>query len=95
LYWLTAIFGSLAFGTSTSLVFPLLLSLPQEFGVKFKPEQLSNMMFPSFLASMLLTGITGKLMEAGLVNLFIALMLFGLVLFFDSVIFFKLLEKES
>lgn len=56
-------FGSFAFGVSTSGLFALFLAIPADFGVKFKPKQVSTMMAASVLASGLVTSITGELMS--------------------------------
>ena len=56
-HYLNAILGSIGFGIACSAVFPLLMALPVEFGLKFKPEQISNLMLPPFLSSLFLTGM--------------------------------------
>lgn len=56
------LFGSFSFGASCSALFPLLLSVAGEHGIRFQPEQIANMMIASSLSAGLVTTLTGKLM---------------------------------
>ena len=75
LYKTAAILGSTCFGISVSVIFPLLLSIPAEFNLKFRADQLSNVLISPLLASMFLTGVTGRLMEVNISMLFYALII--------------------
>ena len=62
LYKATAILGSVCFGIAVSVLFPLLVAIPVDYGLTFKPEQFSNIMVCPLFSSMFLIGTTGKLM---------------------------------
>jgi len=74
-YKITAILGSIGFGISCSAVFPLLMSVPSEFKLRFRSEQLSTILFTPFLSSLFLTGITGELMNISFDMLFYSLLI--------------------
>jgi hypothetical protein len=94
-YLASSIIGSLAFGTSCSAVFPLLLAVPSEFGLIFKKEQMSNLMFLPFLSSSFITGVAGKLMSQDVAMLFLWLLVIGASLCANSIVVIKRLESEK
>lgn len=66
-YWQSfhaaAMFGSIGYGLSCSAVFPLILSISTQFNIKFRPEQVSNLLLGPIISTGLSTGITGALMR--------------------------------
>ena len=60
--WFTVLFSSLSFGVTSSAIFPLLISLPAEYEIRFKPNQIANMMMTAVLSSGGMPGVTGMLM---------------------------------
>ena len=60
--WFTVLFSSLSFGVTSSAIFPLLISLPAEYEIRFKPSQIANMMMTAVLSSGGMPGVTGMLM---------------------------------
>ena len=72
----TAIFGSACFNIAVSVLFPLLLSVPAEFNLKFRGDQMLNILMGP-LKSMFLTGLTSQLMKIN-----IRLLLYALIAIF-------------
>jgi hypothetical protein len=73
-------FGIIIYGFSISSGFGLLLSLPNQYGIVFKPDQTANIMMWTLLAYGILTGLSGWLMKAEPVLLIYWLLLMSGVL---------------
>jgi hypothetical protein len=59
---LSAYISAILYGTTLTIIFPLLLSIPHEFGLHFTGEQISNMMLLVTI-SMGISGLNGELMK--------------------------------
>ena len=94
-YKLTTILGSLWFGFSCSAFFSLLIAVPIEFGLKVRPEQISNIMFVPILSSLVLVGPIGSLMGANIDNFFYALVTVGIISWVNVRVLFRQMRKES
>jgi hypothetical protein len=62
-FYAAAMLGSIGYGLSCSALFPLILSISTQFNIKFRPEQVSNLLLGPIISTGLSTGITGALMQ--------------------------------
>lgn len=62
MYEQVAMFGSIAFGVTVSVMYPLALIVAGEYRIGFQASQTANMMTAFVFSSGLLTGLTGILM---------------------------------
>lgn len=74
-YWIIVFFGSFLFGATYSSGLALMLAIPIEFNIRFRPDQVANMMISTLLSFGLLAGLTGVLMEYSINNLFYSLIM--------------------
>lgn len=92
---LTLLFGSVGYGASCSAIFPLMLSIPAEYGLKFRPEQIANIMVAAHLSSGVISAITGQIMSWKIDLLFYWLTVMSIWLCINSLIIFEKMEKEG
>jgi fucose permease len=64
-YSLSAYISSILYGTTLTMIFPLLLSIPHEFGLRFTDRQISNMMVLMTISNGV-SAFTGELMKIDL-----------------------------
>ena len=88
--WITVTLSSFLFGTATSAIFPLLISLPTEFGVRFRPDEIATIMMTAVLSSEVLPSVVGVLMGHNIDYLFVWLLILSGLLW----IILKLILKE-
>jgi hypothetical protein len=87
--------GSFSYGATCSALFPLLLSVSGEFGIRFQPDQIANMMIASNLSAGLVTTLTGKLMAYKIELLFYWLAVMSVWLGLNSLFMFRQMAKEG
>ncbi len=90
---LIAMLGSICLGLSCSAVYPLTLSLSTEYKIKFKREQMSNVLMAPCFSSLIVAGVTGKFMSFGMDKLFICLLVTSGALCLNAIWFFRIMEK--
>lgn len=90
-YALAAMFTTIFFGFSCSIVYPFMLSVPYEFGLKFRKEQTTNILLGTVLSSGLLTSPTGSLMRLDIKNLFLSVLAMSVALLFLLLYIFRLM----
>jgi MFS family permease len=91
---LSAYISSILYGIALNMIFPTLLSIPQEFGLHFTGEQISNMMI---LVSFALgaPSLTGELMKMDLNAYQYSLFGWNIILFGVVMMVMKILEEEQ
>ena len=80
---LTTFFGPASFGIACSSCYSMMLSIPSEFGLKFKPEQISTIMFLPSFSFMFITSSVGYLMSSHIDYLLYSLALISVILWVD------------
>jgi fucose permease len=90
-----ALVGSYGYGISCALVYPLIMLLPSEYGMAFRPEQTANIMMGTVFSSGFLTGLTGTLMTYDIQLLFYSLLTMSGTLLILIVLIMSQLKKES
>lgn len=79
---------------SCSAVFPLILSAPTEYRIKFKPEQMSNLLLSPILSSGFSTGVTGALMSLKVSLLFSTISVMSACLGVTSIVLFGVMRSD-
>lgn len=80
---------------SCSAVFPLIMSVSSEYSIKFKPEQMSNLLLSPILSSGFSTGVTGALMSFKVGLLFCTISVMSVCLWVTSMVFLRVMSSES
>ena len=91
---LSAYISSILYGITLSMIFPLILSIPHEFGLHFTDSQISNIMIWVTL-EMGLSAITGVLMKIDLKSYQYSLLGWSVMLFGLLVLVMKVLRDEE
>jgi MFS family permease len=91
---LSAYFSSILYGITLAMIFPLILSIPHEFGLHFTGEQISNMMIWVTLA-MGLSSLAGELMKMDLNAYQYCLFGWSIVLFAVVTMVMRILREEQ
>jgi MFS family permease len=91
---LSAYISSILYGITLNMIFPTLLSIPQEYGLHFTDGQVSNMMILVTL-SLGISSLTGELMKMDLNTYQYSLFGWSVVLFGVVAVVMRILEEEQ
>ena len=79
-YAVAAMITIIFFAISCSIMFPFMLSVPYEYGIKFKKEQTTNILLSTIPSTGFLVTPTGELMKFNISYMFFSLILMGIIL---------------
>lgn len=93
-YGAATTYGSIGYAFSCSLMYPLMMLLPSEYGISFKPAQTANILVWTVFSSGFLSGLTGTLMRHNIQLLFYSLITMSTILLCVVLAIIRQMKKE-